>query len=56
MHNPISIRDRIRGSLIGGGVGDALGYAVEFIGESGIFPKFGPEGITCYDLTPGEGL
>ena len=53
MHNPISIRDRIRGSLIGGGVGDALGYAVEFIGESGIFQKFGPGGITCYDLSPG---
>ena len=26
-----TIQDRIRGSLIGGAVGDALGYPVEFI-------------------------
>lgn len=26
------IKDRIRGSLIGGAIGDALGYPVEFTG------------------------
>ena len=41
--------DRIRGSLIGGAAGDALGYAVEFSGESSIFAKYGPGGIRAYD-------
>lgn len=27
----MTIQDKIRGSLIGGAVGDALGYPVEFI-------------------------
>ena len=40
--------DAIRGSLIGGAVGDALGYAVEFVGEDYIFQKYGPKGIQSY--------
>ena len=32
-------RDRIRGSLIGGAAGDALGYAIEFDREKSIFKK-----------------
>ena len=42
-------RDKIRGSLVGGAAGDALGYAVEFIGESQIFAKYGEKGITSYE-------
>ena len=42
--------DRIRGSLIGGAAGDALGYAVEFESESSIFSKYGPGGIRAYEL------
>ena len=50
MNHTVTTRDRIRGSLIGGGAGDALGYAVEFGDEAGIFQKFGPAGITSYAL------
>ncbi len=42
--------DKIRGSLIGGAAGDALGYAVEFSSEPQIFAKYGPAGITSYEL------
>lgn len=40
--------DKIRGCLFGGAVGDALGFPVEFLGESAIFGKYGPTGITEY--------
>lgn len=43
------IKDCIRGSLIGGAVGDALGYAVEFCSWSYIVQKYGLEGITEYE-------
>ena len=39
--------------MIGGAVGDALGYAVEFIGEDAIFASYGQEGITAYRLDHG---
>lgn len=42
--------DKIRGSMIGGAAGDALGYVIEFVGEGEIFSKYGPEGITEYKL------
>lgn len=42
--------DSIRGCLLGGAAGDALGYAVEFIDENAIFEHYGPEGITKYAL------
>ena len=48
--------DRIRGSLVGGAIGDALGYAVEFLQEDQIFRKYGSEGITEYDLVNGKAL
>ena len=42
-----TLQDRIRGSLIGGAIGDALGYPVEFIKTyKGIQEKFGERGIT----------
>ena len=44
------LRDRIRGSLIGGAAGDALGYAIEFLGENEIFKRYGSSGIREYSL------
>lgn len=49
------IRDRIRGCLIGGAVGDALGYPVEFLSYSQIIHSFGEKGITEYVLDVQEG-
>ena len=45
-------QDRYRGCLVGGGAGDALGYAVEFASEATIFADYGREGIT-YSLRSG---
>lgn len=44
-----SLQDRIRGSLIGGAIGDALGYPVEFSSYSGILSQYGDRGITRLD-------
>lgn len=45
--------DKYRGCLIGGAVGDALGYAVEFLNDGTIFKKYGVKGITEFDLVDG---
>ena len=50
IRNTEARRDAIRGCMIGGAVGDALGYAVEFVGEDRIFKVFGDTGITKYEL------
>ena len=43
-------KDRIRGSLIGGAIGDALGFPVEFIySYDDIQKRYGKEGITRLD-------
>lgn len=42
--------DKIRGSLFGGAVGDALGYPVEFLDEERIFSEYGSKGIREYEL------
>lgn len=42
------LQDKCRGSLVGGAVGDALGYEVEFLKLKSILKKYGPEGITRY--------
>ena len=47
--------DKIRGSLIGGACGDALGYAIEFSPEREIFAHYGAEGIVSYELDPRRG-
>ena len=47
--------DPIRGCLFGGAVGDALGYAVEFIEDYAIFERYGAEGITEYTLDKATG-
>lgn len=45
-----TLQDRIRGSLIGGAIGDALGYPVEFIYSfEGIRARYGERGITRLD-------
>lgn len=45
-----TLQDRIRGSLIGGAIGDALGYPVEFIYSFGEIQKqYGERGITRLD-------
>lgn len=46
-------QDLVRGSLIGGAAGDALGYAVEFNSYRSIVSKYGASGITEYELTDG---
>ena len=47
-----TLQDRIRGSLIGGAIGDALGYPVEFIYSfEEIQSKYGERGITRLDTS-----
>lgn len=43
-----NMRDKIRGCLFGGAIGDALGYPVEFVSAERICEKFGSEGIKEY--------
>lgn len=49
------VLDKIRGSLFGGAVGDALGYPVEFLTWSRIQKHYGKQGITSYELDPQSG-
>lgn len=42
------LQDKCRGSLVGGAVGDALGYEVEFMSLSSILKRFGDRGIVRY--------
>ena len=44
------VRDAIRGSLMAGAAGDALGYAVEFNSRSSILARYGERGITQFAL------
>jgi ADP-ribosylglycohydrolase len=46
--HPTLPRDRFRGCLLGGAVGDALGAPVEFMSHAEILDRFGPGGITGY--------
>ena len=43
-------KDLVRGSLIGGAAGDALGYAVEFVHYHDIIAQHGKPSITHYEL------
>ena len=47
--------DKIRGALIGGAIGDALGYPVEFMTLDRITGKYGELGITAYELDRASG-
>ena len=42
--------DQVLGCMIGGAVGDALGYAVEFMSYDSIVKEYGERGITRYRL------
>lgn len=42
---------RCKGCLIGGAIGDALGYPIEFMSQESIFYKYGHDGLTDYVLT-----
>lgn len=44
-------RDKIRGALFAGAVGDALGYPVEFYSYREILSKYGEKGITRLDFS-----
>lgn len=44
----VRLRDRYRGCLLGGAVGDALGAGIEFESLAEIRHKYGPSGITGY--------
>ena len=46
----LSRKDKIRGSLIGGAIGDVLGYPVEFASYSNIKSMFGENGIARFVL------
>ncbi len=48
--------EKAEGCLIGGGVGDALGYAVEFMSYRTIVDRFGAAGITKYGVCGGQAL
>lgn len=50
------MNDKIYGSLLGGAMGDALGYAVEFMSYPGIVARYGEKGITAYELHDGKAL
>jgi ADP-ribosylglycohydrolase len=44
----ITPRDRYRGCLLGGAVGDALGSGIEFLSLADIRRRYGPSGVTSY--------
>lgn len=48
-----SHESRIHGCLLGGALGDSLGYAVEFDDISAIRAKFGPEGLQDFSALDG---
>lgn len=43
-------KDQVLGCMVGGAVGDALGYAVEFSSYGSIVKQYGEKGITRYAL------
>ncbi len=47
---------RIRGCLLGGAIGDALGYPVEFLKLADIQKRYGDNGITQYEFDAESGL
>lgn len=50
------LRDSIRGSLVAGAAGDALGYEVEFMSRNAILLRYGGNGITRFELHGGKAL
>lgn len=50
------MNEKYKACLIGGAIGDALGYAVEFDRETKIFSRYGKGGITDYKLRNGKAV
>ena len=50
-----TLQDKIRGSLVGGAIGDALGYPVEFLSYSQIQRRYGERGIRKFQDFNREG-
>lgn len=46
------VKDCIRGCLMAGAAGDALGYVVEFMSRESILARYGDKGITKFDIPP----
>ena len=46
MMNSENVIERFRGCLLGGAIGDALGWPVEFLRDKEIRKKYGEGGIT----------
>ena len=44
------LKDKIRGCLMAGAAGDALGYEVEFMSRKAILSRFGEQGIAKFAL------
>ncbi len=44
------LQDKCRGSLVGGAIGDALGYGAEFMSLADILKKYGESGIENYEI------
>ena len=42
--------ERVLGCMVGGAIGDALGYAIEFSSWPQIKSRYGEHGITRYEL------
>lgn len=49
------IQNKIRGSLIGGAIGDALGYPIEFFNLGHIKALYGDKGLKSYIVNPKSG-
>lgn len=49
-----ALADRVRGCLLGGAVGDALGWPVEFQRLERILERHGPEGVRTPAVPPGR--
>lgn len=54
-NNGVQQQDAIRGSLLGGAIGDALGFPVEFMSEHTIFNRYGSGGIQAFEKDPDSG-
>ena len=52
--NDAVYRSRVRGCLLGGAIGDALGASIEFMALSKIRAQFGPSGLTGYETAYGR--
>ncbi len=47
---PPSLRSRILGAVLGAAIGDALGHPTEFLSHQQIRTRFGPDGVTGFEL------